>query len=128
MDSNLMYEYARRLGEEIKKDARMERVSRARKAYDEDPGLQAMIRDYEATNAALQQAAGKDTRQVEELQEKANRMYAQILVHPVYDEMQKAQESLEHLMNAVNATITYGMTGEYPSDCAHDCSKCGGCG
>ena len=33
---------------------------------------------------------------------------------------------MNDLMNAVNSTITFNITGELPSDCTHNCSTCGG--
>ena len=42
-------------------------------------------------------------------------------------ELLEAQEAVNELMNAVNNTITFAITGEMPSNCTHDCSTCGGC-
>ena len=41
--------------------------------------------------------------------------------------MNEAQAAVNNLMNAVNNTIMFAITGEMPAGCTHDCSSCGGC-
>jgi len=62
-------------------------------------------------------------------QKRINELYDQIVAHPVYVELEQAQNAVNDLMNAVNNTIMFEITGEVPSSCTHDCSTCGGsCG
>jgi cell fate (sporulation/competence/biofilm development) regulator YmcA (YheA/YmcA/DUF963 family) len=64
---------------------------------------------------------------MESIQNRINELYDQIMAAPVYVELLEAQEAVNELMNAVNNTITFAITGEMPSNCTHDCSTCGGC-
>jgi cell fate (sporulation/competence/biofilm development) regulator YmcA (YheA/YmcA/DUF963 family) len=60
------------------------------------------------------------------IQKRINELYESIMAHPVFIELNDAQAEVNELMNAVNNTITFEITGEVPS-CTHDCSTCGGC-
>ena len=56
----------------------------------------------------------------------ANELYKYIMEHPAFAELNDAQADVNVLMNEVNSTITFHITGEKPSSCTHDCSTCGG--
>ena len=61
------------------------------------------------------------------IQDRINELYEQITASPLYKELEEAQNAVNELMNAINNTITFAITGEMPSNCTHDCSTCGGC-
>ena len=124
-----IFELAAQLGQELKKDERMVRMAKAKEAYETDGELRTLMREYQVQQIALEKTAGQkdvEARFLEMIQDRINQLYDQIVAHPVYVELEAAQEEVNALMNAVNNTITFEITGEMPSSCTHDCSTCGG--
>ncbi len=124
-----IFELAAQLGKELKKDERLVRMANAKQAYENDSELRTLMREYQVQQIALEKTAGQkdvEARFLEMIQDRINQLYDQIVAHPVYVELEAAQNEVNALMNAVNNTITFEITGEMPSSCTHDCSTCGG--
>ena len=129
-DQSNVFELAIVLGKALKNDPRMLRMDAARKAYEEDDTVTTLMAEYEVQQKALQNVASAedfDPHMMELIQNRINELYDTIMAHPTYAELNAAQEAVNELMNAVNNTITFAITGEMPSNCTHDCSTCGGC-
>ena len=129
-DQSNVFELAIVLGKALKNDPRMLRMDAARKAYEEDDTVTTLMAEYEVQQKALQNVASAedfDPQLLQSIQNRINELYDQIMAAPVYVELMEAQEAVNELMNAVNNTITFAITGEMPSNCTHDCSTCGGC-
>lgn len=125
-----IFEIAAELGKALKEDERMKRLEAAKKAYESDPELQKMMVEYEVQQRALQgeiTREERDTLFIDNIQKRIDTLYNNIMTHPVFAELNEAQAEVNELMNAVNNTITFNITGETPSACTHDCSTCGGC-
>ena len=125
-----VFELAITLGKALKEDERLVRMENARKAYEEDAVLKTLMTEYDVQQKAIQQVASAeefDAQLMGSIQNRINELYDLIMQSPVYLELQEAQEAVNELMNAVNNTITFAITGEMPSNCTHDCSTCGGC-
>ncbi len=123
-----IFELASELGKALKNDEKLVRLADARKKYENDPDLQKMMVEYEVQQKALQGELTKeerDTMFIDVIQKRINELYEAIMSHPVFTELNEAQAEVNELMNAVNNTITFEITGELPS-CTHDCSTCGG--
>ena len=123
-----IFELAAQLGKALKEDEKLVRLANAKKAYEEDGGLQKMMVEYEVQQKALQVELTRDERDtllIDNVQRRINELYTAIMAHPVFLELNEAQSDVNELMNAVNNTITFEITGEMPS-CTHDCSTCGG--
>ena len=123
-----IFELASELGKALKNDEKLVRLADARKKYENDPDLQKMMVEYEVQQKALQGELTKDERDtmfIDVIQKRINELYEAIMNHPVFTELNEAQAEVNELMNAVNNTITFEITGEVPS-CTHDCSTCGG--
>lgn len=123
-----IFELASELGKALKNDEKLVRLADARKNYENDPDLQKMMVEYEVQQKALQGELTKDERDtmfIDIIQKRINELYEAIMNHPVFTELNEAQAEVNELMNAVNNTITFEITGELPS-CTHDCSTCGG--
>ena len=123
-----IFELASELGKALKNDEKLVRLAEARKNYENDPDLQKMMVEYEVQQKALQGELTKDERDtmfIDVIQKRINELYEAIMSHPVFTELNEAQAEVNELMNAVNNTITFEITGELPS-CTHDCSTCGG--
>ncbi|MBR2347147.1 MAG: YlbF family regulator [Clostridia bacterium] len=123
-----IFELASELGKALKNDEKLVRLADARKNYENDPDLQKMMVEYEVQQKALQGELTKDERDtmfIDVIQKRINELYEAIMSHPIFTELNEAQAEVNELMNAVNNTITFEITGELPS-CTHDCSTCGG--
>ena len=64
---------------------------------------------------------------IEVIQKRIDELYNLITEDAAFIALNEAQAVVNELMNSVNTTITYNITGEMPSSCTHDCSTCGGC-
>ena len=123
-----IFELAAELGKALKEDEKLKRLEEAKNAYEGDPDLQKMMVEYEVQQRALQGEMVKEERDtlfIDTIQKRIDTLYHSIMEHPVFVELNDAQSDVNELMNAVNNTITYNITGEMPS-CTHDCSTCGG--
>ena len=128
MENNNIFELAAALGKALKDDARLVRLDAAKKAYESDKDLQKHMIEYEVQQRALQGEITKDERDtvfMDMIQKRIDELYKAIMEHPVFSELNEAQAEVNELMNAVNNTITFNITGEKPS-CTHNCSTCGG--
>ena len=123
-----IFELAAELGRALKNDDKLIKLAEAKKKYEEEHELQKMLVEYEVQQKALQVGLTKeerDTMFIDVIQKRINDLYDAVMNHPVFIELNDAQAEVNELMNAVNNTITFEITGELPS-CTHDCSTCGG--
>ena len=123
-----VFELAAELGRALKNDEKLVRLAEVKKKYENENELQKMLVEYEVQQKALQVELTKEERDtlfIDVIQKRINELYDSIMNHPVFIELNEAQAEVNELMNAVNNTITFEITGELPS-CTHDCSSCGG--
>ena len=123
-----IFELASALGKALKEDEKLVRLAAAKKRYEDDFDLQKLIVEYEVQQKALQTEVTREERDtvfIDVIQKRINDIYETVMNHPVFVELNDAQAEVNELMNAVNNTITFEITGEVPS-CTHDCSTCGG--
>ena len=123
-----IFELAAELGKALKADDKLVRLENAKKAYEGDKVLQKYLIEYEVQQKALQGEITKEERDtlfIDVIQKRIDELYKLIMEHPVFAELNEAQAEVNELMNAVNNTITFNITGENPS-CTHNCSTCGG--
>ena len=123
------FELAAQLGKALKEDEKLVRLANAKKAYEEDKELQKYIIEYEVQQKALQveiTREERDTLFIDVIQKRIDELYKLIMEHPVFAELNEAQAEVNELMNAINNTISFEITGELPSSCTHNCSTCGG--
>lgn len=123
-----IFELAAELGKALKADDKLVRLENAKKAYEGDKVLQKYLIEYEVQQKALQGEITKEERDtlfIDVIQKRIDELYKLIMEHPIFAELNEAQAEVNELMNAVNNTITFNITGEKPS-CTHNCSTCGG--
>lgn len=123
------FELAAQLGKALKEDEKLVRLANAKKAYEEDKELQKYMIEYEVQQKALQveiTREERDTLFIDVIQKRIDELYKLIMEHPVFEELNEAQAEVNELMNAINNTISFEITGELPSSCTHNCSTCGG--
>lgn len=125
-----VFELAAELGRALKSDDRLVEFDAAKKAYESDPQLKAYLTEYEVQQKAMQNEmarAEQDTHLLAMIRERIDVLYRQINAHPAFVELNRTQQAVNDLMNRVNQTIMFEITGEAPAACTHDCSTCGGC-
>lgn len=126
-----IFELAAELGKALKNDEKLIKLNNAKKAYEEDAELQKYMVEYEVQQKALQGELTKperDTMFVDIIQKRIDELYGIIMNRPAFISLNEAQAEVNELMNAVNNTITFNITGEMPSSCTGSCSSCkGGC-
>ena len=125
-----IFEIAQLLGKTLKEDERLKRLEAAKKRYEESPELGKLMVEYEVQQKALENEVvkpEKDTHFIDIIQNRINDLYQNIVNHPVFVELNEAQNVVNELMNSVNQTIMFNITGEKPSDCTHNWSTCSGC-
>lgn len=128
MENSEVFRLAAELGKALKEDERLIRLADAKKAYQNDEAVQSALREYEADQQAIQDELvkpDKDMLLVDRLQTRTEELYRQITGAESFLALNEAQKTVNDLMNAVNNTITFTVTGEM-SACTHDCSSCGG--
>ena len=124
-----IFELAAELGKTLKNDKRLIALEEARKAYESDERVMKLMTEYEVQQKAINYEAMKEERSEELLkmiQDRIDAIYEQIVSTETYKALEKAQNDVNDLMEMVNSTITFNITGEMPSSCTHDCSTCGG--
>lgn len=125
-----IFELAAELGKALKNDKRLVALEEARKAYESDETVGKLMMEYEVQQKAIQNEVAKDERDealLGMIQSRIDVIYDQIVGTETYKNLEKAQNEVNELMEMVNSTITFNITGEQPSSCTHDCSTCGGC-
>ncbi len=125
-----IFELAAELGKKLKDDARLVALEEAKKAYEADRQLQKYLVEYDVQQRAMQNEVAKpehDMDMIKAIQKRTDELYRLIVEQPVFVDLNRAQEEVNELMNAVNQTIMTQITGEEPSGCTHNCSTCSGC-
>ena len=130
MENKTIFELAAELGKTLKEDARIIALDKAREVFEADEIVKKLMTEYEVQQNAIHEEAMKEDRSEEVLnaiQDRIEAIYNQIVESDSYKVLEAAQNEVNALMEAVNNTITFNITGEEPSSCTHDCSTCGGC-
>ena len=121
-------ELAAELGKAIKEHDVYKKYLAAKEVYDSNNELNSKIMEYSIQQKALADEAGKqnrDTELMDQIQKRVDVLYKEICEDTSFLAVNEAQDAVNELMNSVNQTITYNITGESP--CTHDCSTCSGC-
>jgi cell fate (sporulation/competence/biofilm development) regulator YlbF (YheA/YmcA/DUF963 family) len=121
-------ELAAQIGKAIKEHDVYKKYLEAKEAYDNNEVVNDKIMEYGIQQQALAIEAGKedhDEALMDQIQKRLDALYTEICEDETFLALNAAQEAVNELMNQVNQTINYNITGEKP--CTHDCSTCGGC-
>ena len=125
-----IFEIAEQLGKTLKEDARLVRLANAKETYEKDVTLGEILIEFEVQQKALENEMVKPEREeelIKMIRSRIDALYKEIAENQVFIELNEAQTEVNELMNAVNNTIMFNITGELPSDCTHNCSTCKGC-
>lgn len=123
-----IFKKAAELGKLIREDERITALEAAKAAYEQDEEIATLTTEYDVQQKALAAAYGEKERDEQFITAVNNRIsaiYEQVIATQVYKTYEAAQNAVNELMQQVNATIQYEVTGQTP--CTHDCSTCGGC-
>lgn len=121
-------ELAAQLGKAIKENEVYKKFTEAKEAFDNNGDINSKIVEYGVQQSALQEAAVSEERDeavIAKIQERMDALYSEIFADETFVALNEAQEAVNDLMNRVNETITFNITGEQA--CTHDCSTCSGC-
>ena len=124
------FEMAKLLALSIRESDEYKRLEAAKKAYEEDEKIAALLTEFEVQNKALSSLREKgeaDEQLAGMIQGRLNEIYEQVLDMPSYQNYESARKDLDGLIKKVNTVIMTQVYGE-TSGCTHDCSTCGGCG
>jgi len=125
-----IFEIAAELGKAIKADERYVKFEAAKAAYESNAELQKNLIEYEVQQTALQNEYAKEEKDmvfIEAINKRIDELYRAVVESPEFVALNEIQNEINELMNSVNSTITYNITGKLPDSCTHDCSSCGGC-
>ncbi len=125
-----IFELAAQLGRALKEDKRLVALEAARVAYESDERVMKLMMEYEVQQRAMQNEAMKGEREealLGMIQTRIDALYDEIVATDSYKALEAAQNEVNELMNMVNNTITFNITGQEASGCTHNCSTCGGC-
>ena len=125
-----IFEIAEQLGKTLKEDARLVRLANAKETYEKDVTLGEILIEFEVQQKALENEMVKPEREeelIKMIRSRIDALYKEIAENQVFIELNEAQTEVNELMNAVNNTIMFNITGELPGDCTHNCSTCKGC-
>ena len=124
-------ESCQQLGKAIKETPTLEAYFAAKKAYDTNAELQALMFEYEAQRKILASVFNReeetDPKLIESIRNRIQELASQIVAIPVYREYEDSKKAVNSLMEQVNAEISAAVFGVRPSSCTHDCSSCSGC-
>ena len=125
-----LFEMAKLLALSIKESDEYKRMEAAKKAYEEDEKISALLTEFEVQDKALsslREAGENDEHLAEMIQARLNEIYEQVLETDSYKNYESAKKDLDGLIRKIDTIILTQVYGE-TSGCTHDCSTCGGCG
>ena len=125
---NHVFELAASLGDALKEDARLQRLEAAKKAYDDNPDLQKAMVEYDVQQKALQTEVTRpeqDTMLIDSIQQRINTLYHDIVEHPVYRELNEAQNEVNKLISGRTFKTDDGKThtASICDECIEACSE-----
>lgn len=119
------------LAEALKESDELKAYNEAKKAYDDDKRLTALINEYNVQASILEMEgkkpeAERDNALIDSISERIRAIYDGISESEVLANMQSAESDLTALISAVNDKIHFTIDPD-AANCTHDCSTCGGC-
>lgn len=127
----------KKLAVQLQKEDALVYLDQAKKMNDMDQELQEVIGEFNITrynlNAELMKSE-KDEAKVDELNEKLNDLYSQIMHNENMINYNQAKEEVELIVQHIQAIVAAAVNGadpmtvELPEEgCSGSCSTCGGC-
>lgn len=123
-------EMATMLGQRMRQEEEAVRFLKAQAEFNGSVELRTAFSEYNVQRMLLEQEANKediDNELVKRIDTRIDELFEMITHHPLYIEIEAAQNALNEALKKVMDKITQQITGESPAGCTHDCSTCGGC-
>ena len=120
-------ELAAMLGKALKETETYAALEKAQEAYENSENLHKTMMEYNVQQQAYNVESQKDpadTLLLASIERRVEELYNLIISDPVFVALNTAQEEFNALMEQINGTLMYNLTGQMP--CSHDCSSCGG--
>ncbi len=126
--------------QQVQNEEAYKKVMQARELNDKDENLQALIGEFNLVrvdlNKEMTNAGDKDQAKINELNQKANDLYTDIMECEAMIEYNEAKDEMEQLISHIQAIIDTAINGgdpfsvtQPPEACGSgDCSGCSGCG
>lgn len=127
---------AREMGKGIQASEQYKNFVAARQANDDDQELQELINNFNLLKVKLNTIIGeegKDEEKVKALNEELKAAYQTIMSNENMNNFNNARQSLDSMMNDINAILKMCVNGEdpdtcvLPESCGGSCSSCAGC-
>lgn len=125
------------LAVQLQADPRCEALQAAAKAADEDTALQEMISEFNLKRMAISNEESKgdecDPEKIRQYNQELRETYAKVMANESMMAYNNARSELDVLVNKMHFAINLAVEGQDPnlaaqeSNCAGDCSSCGGC-
>ncbi|MCH5197423.1 MAG: YlbF family regulator [Oscillospiraceae bacterium] len=132
---------ARELGKAIQADERYKEYANAKKANDEDIGLQGLIGKLNILQMSYQNESEKenpDEKKLEQWDADFRNTYAEVMLNAKMRDFEEKKQIVDDLMNYIVNLLSLCVNGADPetaepvqsdgSGCTGSCSTCGGCG
>lgn len=130
MENYTAEELAAMLGKALKEDPKYVALEKAQKEYEFAAQLHKTMTEYNVQQQAYELESKKepaDTLLLASIERRIEELYNLIIADPVFVALNSAQDEFNALMEQINGTLMFNLTGQRP--CSHDCSSCGGgCG
>ncbi len=142
---NELMKLARELGEKLAESNEYKNFCETRDKCKANPTLKAKLEEFKVQKKVydIESAKGEenDMQLLDAVSARMETLYSEITSHPEMKEYNKAEETLNILLNAINMTITSYITPEtltsekeyddfedgQEGGCTHNCSTCKGC-
>lgn len=127
---------------QLQKEAEYLALQGTMKANDEDEALQALIGDFNLARVDLntelsKSSEEKDAKRVEELNQRVNTLYGEIMNHDKMKAYNEAKSEMDSMINWIQSVISTAVNGGDPmlveqeeeggGCCGGSCGSCGGC-
>lgn len=122
-------EKARELGALLEQSEIVAKQKAAKKAFDNDEELQALVGEFNLAKMSLMNESNKDKPDAEKTEmyrSQTTAVYEKIMQHPVMMELNNAEVALEKLFGQINQILQSSISDDV-GGCTHDCSTCSGC-
>lgn len=117
------------LGALLENSQIVNRQKAAKKAFDADEELQALIGEFNLAKMSLMNESNKekpDAEKTEQFRAQTTATYEKIMQHPTMIELNEAEMALENLLGQINAILQKSISDD-AGGCTHNCATCGGC-
>lgn len=120
-------EKTQELGEMIKNSEEFKNLKAAEAVQNSDEKAQELLQEFNLKRMNLARNLHNGEITQEEAIKQSQADFEALAQNEVINAYLEAKTTFDALVEEVNATLNYYITGEQPGGCSCDCSSCGGC-